>query len=162
MPRKATTKKEETAAVVETKAEAAAEAEIKEEAKAEKKIEAAAPVNEEKAEEKAAPEPKKPAKKAGSKTAKTAKEVVEKAEKAVKNAAAKAVKKTVEPTTSVYVQFLGKEIVCKDVVSTIKQLWVSDMGKKEADLKDVKVYIKPEDNGAYYVLNGDITGFLSF
>ena len=34
------------------------------------------------------------------------------------------------------------------------------MGKKEADLVDLKVYIKPEVNGAHYVINGDITGFI--
>ena len=34
------------------------------------------------------------------------------------------------------------------------------MDKKEADLKDLKIYIKPEDNGAHYVINGDITGFI--
>ena len=32
------------------------------------------------------------------------------------------------------------------------------MGKKEKDLKDVKIYIKPEENAAYYVINGDVTG----
>ena len=31
-------------------------------------------------------------------------------------------------------------------------------GKKEKDLKDIKIYIKPEENKAYYVINGDITG----
>ena len=65
-----------------------------------------------------------------------------------------------EPTASVYVQYSGKEIVCKDIVASIKEIWKND-GKKEADLKDIKVYIKPEDNGAYYVINGDITGFIS-
>ena len=34
------------------------------------------------------------------------------------------------------------------------------MGKK-ADLTDLKIYIKPEDNGAHYVINNDITGFIS-
>ena len=33
------------------------------------------------------------------------------------------------------------------------------MGKKESELVDLKIYIKPEDNGAHYVINGDITGF---
>ena len=28
----------------------------------------------------------------------------------------------------------------------------------EKDLKDIKIYIKPEENKAYYVINGDITG----
>ena len=30
--------------------------------------------------------------------------------------------------------------------------------KRRKDLKDIKIYIKPEENKAYYVINGDITG----
>lgn len=36
------------------------------------------------------------------------------------------------------------------------------MGKKEKDLKDIKIYIKPEESKAYYVINGvflDQSGF---
>ena len=35
------------------------------------------------------------------------------------------------------------------------------MGKKAADMKELKVYIKPEENAAYYVINGDVTGCVS-
>ena len=61
--------------------------------------------------------------------------------------------------TEVYVQFSGKEIYAKDVVESVKKIWTEEMGKKEEELEDLKVYIKPEDNGAYYVINGDTTGF---
>ena len=67
-------------------------------------------------------------------------------------------KATVE--TEVFVQFWGKEVVVKDIVENIKKVWTEEMGKKETDMKDLKVYIKPEDNGAHYVINGDITGFV--
>lgn len=69
-------------------------------------------------------------------------------------------KKAVEPNTEVYVQFWGKEVYAKDVVENIKKIWTEEMGKKLEDIKDLKVYIKPEDNGAHYVINGDVTGFL--
>ena len=59
-----------------------------------------------------------------------------------------------------YVQFWGKEVYAKDVVESIKKIWTEEMGKKEEELTDLKVYIKPEDNGAHYVINGDVTGFL--
>ena len=36
------------------------------------------------------------------------------------------------------------------------------MGKKAGDLKDVKIYIKPEENKAYYVINGDVTVLLHY
>ena len=71
-----------------------------------------------------------------------------------------AAKKAAEVNTEVFVQWLGKEIYAKDVVDSIKKIWTEEMGKKESELEDLKVYIKPEDNGAHYVINGDITGFL--
>lgn len=78
-----------------------------------------------------------------------------------------AVKKTATKTTTqkaanteVYVQFWGKEIYAKDVVEMIKKVWTDEMGKKASELKDLKVYIKPEDNGAHYVINGEVTGFI--
>lgn len=71
-----------------------------------------------------------------------------------------AAKKTAAVNTEVYVQFWGKEVYTKDIVESVKKIWTDEMGKKESDLKDLKVYIKPEDNGAHYVINGDITGFL--
>ena len=146
MARKATTKKAQTtAAVTEAPVEAAVEtkAEVEAEVKAEVKEEAAP----EEAEKKAA---RKGAVKKATETVKSAAEKV-----------AKATKKAIEPTTSaVFVQYMGKEIVCKDVVAAVKEIWTKEMGNKESDLKDIKVYIKPEDNGAYYVLNGDVTGFI--
>lgn len=80
---------------------------------------------------------------------------------AAKAAPKKAAAKTAVPAnTEVYVQFWGKEVYAKDVVENVKKIWTDELGKKEEDLKDVKVYIKPEDNGAHYVFNGEITGFL--
>ena len=69
-------------------------------------------------------------------------------------------KKTASVNAEVYVQFWGKEVYAKDIVESVKKIWTDEMGKKESELKDLKVYIKPEDNGAHYVINGDITGFL--
>lgn len=87
---------------------------------------------------------------------KTAKKTAEKKQTVRKTAA----KKAAPVNTEVYVQFWGKEVYAKDVVESIKKIWTEEMGKKESELKDLKVYIKPEDNGAHYVINGDITGFL--
>ena len=69
-------------------------------------------------------------------------------------------KKTVTVNTEVYVQWLGKEVDSKTIVDSIKKIWTEEMGKKESELVDLKIYIKPEDNGAHYVINGDITGFI--
>ena len=71
-------------------------------------------------------------------------------------------KKTVtkKVNTEVYVQWLGKEVYERDIIENIKKVWTEEMGKKESELVDLKIYIKPEDNGAHYVINGDITGFI--
>ena len=69
-------------------------------------------------------------------------------------------KKAVSLNTEVYVQWLGKEVYERDIIENIKKVWTEEMGKKESELVDLKIYIKPEDNGAHYVLNGDITGFI--
>ena len=105
----------------------------------------------------------------------TAKEAPAKKETTVKTAVKATVKKaaTKKPAvrktasrkaaslnTEVYVQWLGKEVYAKDIVENIKKIWTEEMGKKESELVDLKVYIKPEDNGAHYVINGDITGFI--
>ena len=103
-----------------------------------------------------------PAKTTVRKTRTTAKKTTEKptAEKKPatekKPAARRTVKK--EVNAEVYVQFLGKEAYAKDVLENVKKIWTEEMGKKEKDLKDVKIYIKPEENAAYYVINGDVTG----
>ncbi|MDO5362151.1 MAG: DUF6465 family protein [Eubacteriales bacterium] len=75
---------------------------------------------------------------------------------AVRRTTKKAAEKTVN--TEVFVQFNGKEVYAKDVVETVKKLWTEEMGKKAEELNDLKVYIKPEENRAYYVINGDVTG----
>ena len=102
----------------------------------------------------AEPETKEPVK--ATVTEKTTEEVKTPAKKTTRKAAAK----KAEATTEVFVQWLGKEIYAKDVVESIKKIWTEEMGRKESELEDLKVYIKPEDNGAHYVINGDITGFL--
>lgn len=68
--------------------------------------------------------------------------------------------KKAEPVTEVYVQYWGKEIHTSEVADRIKKIWTEDMGKKASELKELKIYIKPEDNGAHYVINGDVTGFI--
>ena len=81
-----------------------------------------------------------------------------------KTTAAKTTRKTAakkaEPVTEVYVQYWGKEIHTSEVADRIKKIWTEDMGKKASELKELKIYIKPEDNGAHYVINGDVTGFI--
>ncbi|MGI6094282.1 MAG: DUF6465 family protein [Lachnospiraceae bacterium] len=73
-----------------------------------------------------------------------------------------AVKKTTTKTAAkkqtVYVQFGNKEILPKEVIARVKKIWTEEMGNKVKDIKDLKLYIKPEESAAYYVINEEVTG----
>ncbi len=80
------------------------------------------------------------ARKVADKTAKAA----EKKQVAKKKTVAKA------PKTAVILQYSGKEVVYTDLIKKATQLSKKALKK---DLKDVKIYVKPEENMAYYVAN---------
>ena len=110
-----------------------------------KKAVAKKPVAKKPAAEKAVAEKKAPAKKAE-------KAVAEKkapAKKAAKKAAAKA---------NVFVQFAGKSFSQDELVKIAQDVWQYDMNKKAEDFKTVDIYVKPEENKAYFVVNGETSG----
>ena len=84
----------------------------------------------------------------------------EKIEEASTEVVEKKVRRTAKKEAEVYIQYLGKELSAKNVLENIKNLWTGEMGRKEKDFKDVKVYIKPEENKAYFVVNGNETGYI--
>ncbi len=90
----------------------------------------------------------------------TASKVAEK-KAVVRKKAAPAAKKA-EMNTEVFVQYWGKEVNAAEVSDQVKKIWTDEMKKDLADLKELKIYIKPEDDGAHYVINGEITGFIKF
>ena len=62
-------------------------------------------------------------------------------------------------TNSMYfLQFSGKEYTEKEILKKVKDVWTKDLKNKVGDMKDVKIYLKPEESAAYYVVNGDTTG----
>lgn len=68
-----------------------------------------------------------------------------------------AVKKTVV-TEAVNFQFRGKSYTPDDLLKSCRDVWKYDLGGKEEDLKSIELYVKPEENTTYYVINGDVTG----
>ena len=64
-----------------------------------------------------------------------------------------AAKKAAEVETSVYVQYAGREVTVKELVAEAKSAYIAE-GHKEEDIKTIDVYVKPEENAAYYVVNG--------
>ena len=119
-----------------------------------KKVEKAVEPVAKKVEEAAVPAAK-AVKKETAKAAAKAKTVVKKtAAKAATSA--RAAKKEVEATVSV--QFSGKSYTTQELVAIAKDVWKYDLKKKVGDFKSVELYVKPEENQAYYVINGEHTG----
>ena len=68
--------------------------------------------------------------------------------------------KTGKTATDVFVQYGSVEVKAKDIVAKIKNLY-SESGKNVDDIDTLKVYIKPEENVAYYVINEEEKGSVS-
>lgn len=124
-------KVEETAEAVRTVVEAVA-------AKAEDVKTEEAPAEETK------PEKKRPGRKPGSKN---------KATKVTEKVTAKKEASTPE----IYVQFGASESSVQAAVDRIKAEYVAQ-GHRASSIKSLKVYLKPEDNAAYYVINDKLAG----
>ena len=91
---------------------------------------------------------------------KTAPAKAAKTTKTTKAAAKSTAKAAVKET--VYLQYLGKEIDKDTIIAQVKEIWTKEMKKKAADMKELTVYLKPEEMTAYYVINGDVTGQVKF
>lgn len=68
-----------------------------------------------------------------------------------------AVKKNVERVQEVYFEFDEKQIEAGQVVKKIEEAYKNE-GHQIGRIKDLKVYINPSDNRAYYVINGNAEG----
>ena len=93
-----------------------------------------------KAVEKKEPAKKAPAKKAPAKKA------------AAKKTTTTRAKKAPEVKADVFVQFAGTEYSEKVIMDKVIAAWEAE-GKKASAIKKAKLYIKPEDGKAYYVIN---------
>jgi len=115
---------------------------------------------------KAAAKAKREAKKAVKSAEKAAEDIVDAAEKTAKAAiedsakvAAKVAKPRI-PTPHIIVQFSGDEIntaaLSDAAVAQFRAL------NKRTKITDIKLYVKPEERAAYYVINGEHTGRVAF
>ena len=67
---------------------------------------------------------------------------------------------TTETVETIYLQFRGKEASLDSIKEAIRKDY--DATKKGTDAPvDIKIYLKPEDLKAYYVINNDYAGELS-
>lgn len=99
-----------------------------------------AEVKEVKAEAKKAPAKKAPAKKAATTEKKAP----------AKKAAAKA-------ETVITLEFGDYTAIMATVEDKVKAQYVAE-GHKASSIKTLNIYVKPFENAAYYVINGDVTG----
>lgn len=143
MATKKTEIKETVKNVTKAPAKTEVKAPVKAEVKTEIKTETTVPKAEEvKAEVKA--EVKEEAKKAPAKK--------EPAKKATPVKAAKA-----EIKTALYVQFAGNEATEADIIDKVKAAYVAE-GHKESAIKEINLYVKPEEYAVYYVINDKAIG----
>lgn len=61
-------------------------------------------------------------------------------------------KAAVEVKPDIFVQFAGMEYSEKAIMSKVVAKWEAE-GKKASAIKRIKLYVKPEDGKAYYVIN---------
>ena len=148
--------------IAEVKAEEVKAEEVKPvEKKATRKAVAKKPAAEKAVAEKAVAEKKAPAKKAEkAEKAVVEKKAAKKAEKAVaeKKAPTKRAAKKVDVKSNVFVQFAGKSFSQDELVKIAQDVWQYDMNMKAEDFKSVEIYVKPEENTAYFVVNGEFPG----
>ena len=95
----------------------------------------------------------------GAKTArKKAIKTVAKAKTGVKRAADKAVRGETAPV--VYVQYQDAEEKVEDLVAAAKAAFASEHPRTK--VADLKLYVKPEERAAYYVVNEKFAGRVDF
>lgn len=137
----ATTKKttaKKTATKVETKVETPVEAEVT------TKVEEPAVAVEEKTEA--------PAKKTTTRKT-TTKSTATKTTTAKKTTTRKTTKKAVEPTVDFYVEFNGVQEQYATIIENVKKVFLAE--NEGAEITSVTVYLKPQENAAYCVINGE-------
>ncbi len=55
------------------------------------------------------------------------------------------------------IEYGDKKITESDIVAAVKEIWKS-RGNRIADIAKLELFIKPEENAAYYVVNEEMQG----
>ena len=63
--------------------------------------------------------------------------------------------------TNTYIQYNGIELDDKTFITKIKEFW-SNQGNKIKDIHTLNLYIKPEENAVYFVINNTTNGHIPF
>ena len=102
-----------------------------------------------------------PAKKAPTKKAEPKKAVAKKAptkkapakKTAAKKPAAKKTEAVAAVKTNIVLQYADKNVTYDTLVENAENVYQYDMGKNVSDIKKLDLYVKPEENTVYFVVN---------
>ena len=62
-------------------------------------------------------------------------------------------KQAAAPEAKVVVEYAGRKVVAKEVLAAAIENFKTAHG--ETEIKTIEIYVKPEENAAYYVVNGE-------
>ena len=63
--------------------------------------------------------------------------------------------------TKVVVEYQGKQVEEEEMLSAVKNAW-TESGHTEDEIKEIVLYVKPEEDAVYYVINDTETGKVAF
>lgn len=63
--------------------------------------------------------------------------------------------------TNIFVEYCGKQTEDKMMIAAVKKAW-TEAGHKVGDIKTMQLYIKPEEDTVYYVINETESGKVGF
>ncbi len=143
-------------------AEPAAEAEASPKQRRKRRTKAEIEADAKKAAAKARHGAKKAAKAAGKVAGKTVETVAKATKEAVEGGAqvAEKISKPRIPVPEIVLQYSGTEVGAAELTDAAIAQFSS--ARKRVKIKDIKLYVKPEDRAAYYVINGKYTGKVEF
>ena len=77
---------------------------------------------------------------------------------AAKKPAAKKAAATTEVKTNIVLQYGDRSVTYDTIVTNAKNNYKYDMGGDVDAMKKISVYVKPEENAAYYVVDDKVQG----
>ena len=111
------------------------------------------------ADEKKEPAAKKePAKRGPAKKEAAAKKETAKKSTVKKATTKRASAKKAELKNEIHIQYGGKTYSQDELVKMARDVWKYDLKQKVGELTSIELYVKPEENVVYYVMNKDFTG----
>lgn len=60
----------------------------------------------------------------------------------------------------VFLQYGEQEVVVDDILVKVKEKFIAE-GHEEAEIKAIRLYLKPEENMAYYIINDESSNKVS-